>query len=108
MKTYNDILSSLNAIQFANNKAVSISDCIRCHSRADKTHAARLLIKQHPSEDRAVFDWRMNNFVHITYPYFQKALNAVNRIFSTTGYSWLASESTTSYLKTNRFFNRLS
>lgn len=107
MKTYNDILSSLNAIQFTNNKAVSISDCIRCHSRADKTHAARLLIKQHPSEDRAVFDWRMNNFVHITYPYFQKALNAVNRIFSTTGYSWLASESTTSYLKTNRFFNRL-
>lgn len=104
---YSDILANIRKIQFTNHRAVEISESIKCHSRADKNHAAKLLLAQHPSEDRQVFEWRVNNFVHITYPYFQKALNAINRIFLSTGFSWLASEKTTAYLKNARFFNRL-
>ncbi len=105
--SYPEILPFLAKLPFTNQRAVDISNSIKCHSRADKQSAARLLLSQHPSEDRQVFDWRIRNFVHITYPYFQKALNAINRIFTSTGFSWIASEKTTHYLKHARFFNRL-
>lgn len=104
---YNEVLANIRQIKFNNHRAVEIANSVKCHSRGDVNFAAKLLLKQHPSEDKQVFDWRINNFVHVTYPYFQKALNAINRIFASAGFSWLASEKTTQYLKNARFFNRL-
>ena len=84
---YNEVLANIRQIKFNNHRAVEIANSVKCHSRGDINFAAKLLLKQHPSEDKQVFDWRINNFVHVTYPYFQKALNAINRIFTSAGFS---------------------
>jgi hypothetical protein len=100
--TIEQALTNLHALQWDNSRAKEIAEEVMCHSRMDKS-CAKLLLKQHPSEDDHVFNWRKNNFAHITYPLFLKAKNSIYKIFQTADHRWVASTETTQYLKDARF-----
>lgn len=95
-------LANLHALNWDNCRAIEIAEEVMCHSRMDKS-CAKLLLKQHPSEDAHVFKWRKNNFAHVTYPLFLKAKNSIYKIFQTADHQWIASTETTQYLKDARF-----
>jgi hypothetical protein len=74
---------------------------IQVHSRGESP--AQVIIKRHPSEDEASFQWRLDNFVCITKPLFAKAFDTLHRIFQSGHYAYHISESTQQYLKLARF-----
>lgn len=102
--TVYDALINLNALipDWDNSKAREIAQEIMCHSRMDKS-CAKILLNKHPSEEEHVFNWRVKNFAHITYPEFMRAKNAIYRIFQTADHSFSASAETLDYLKRARF-----
>ncbi len=105
--TIEEALSKIHALDWDNKRAREISKEIMCHSRMDKS-CCHVLLKQHPSEDPAIFKWRKDNFTHITNPLFQKAVNSLYRIFQTTDHSYTVSQDTLDYLKKARFAKGLS
>jgi len=101
--TADEAFIRLKDLRTNNESAREIAKEMMCHSRMNKKSCAKALLKQHPSEDKAVFEWRMANFVHITYPLFEKAVNSLHRIFQATDHHWSASDHVTEYLKTAKF-----
>jgi len=62
-----------------------------------------VIIKRHPSEDEETFRWRLDNYTCITKPVFDRACNALNRIFADSKADWSISSATEVFLERKRF-----
>lgn len=66
-------------------------------------HPGPLLLERHPSEDDVTYQWRLRNYRCITKPIFNKALQALYRIFADTTAEWTTSTNTENFLLEKRF-----
>ena len=96
-----NIVSEVFSLKQNYDKQIAILKEMRVHSLGD--NPSNLLITRHTNEDAITLKWRQDNYTPITRPIYQRAINAICRVFNEANYYFQLSEDLSNYIDSNRF-----
>ena len=96
-----NIVSKVFALKQEYSKQIAITKEMRVHSLGE--NPSNLLITRHTNEDAVTLKWRNDNYTPITRPIYQRAINAICRIFNDANYYLELSDDLSAYIETNVF-----